>query len=467
MESIETDYLVIGAGASAMAFVDTFLDHSDAEIIIADARHQPGGHWNDAYPFVQLHQPAACYGVDSTELGQLRIDETGDNRGMFELSSAQEICAYFADVMERRFLTSGRVRYLSMTEVAVGERGEIHLRSLLTGKISEVRVRRKLVDASYMQPDIPARRPPEYAVHPGVNVLTPNQLVNLAASPAGFTVIGAGKTAMDVCTWLLTNGVEPDLISWVRPRDGWFLDRSWNQPLTMVETRLRYQAAWAKAAASASTGKEMAHLLEDEGLLLRLDKSVDATGFRGATLSRPEHQRLTQIERVVRAGRVRSIGSNGIELEMGKETRPRGEVYVDCTATGLRSIVTRPIFEADRISMQYTTPGFACWSAATLGMIEALYDGDTATQNHLALPVVYTGHVDDLLSFTAASLHGAKRRGAEPTIGPWYKTTRLNPARGYLDRASESSVGNRIAEWQKWTDMALERLPEPTLAAVS
>ena len=40
-------------------------------------RASPGGHWNDAYPFVSLHQPSAFYGVGSLELGTGRTDTAG------------------------------------------------------------------------------------------------------------------------------------------------------------------------------------------------------------------------------------------------------------------------------------------------------------------------------------------------------------------------------------------------------
>jgi cation diffusion facilitator CzcD-associated flavoprotein CzcO len=69
LKPIETDYLVIGAGAVAMAFVDTLLSESDAQVVIVDRNHRPGGHWNHAYSFVGLHQPSAFYGVNSRELG--------------------------------------------------------------------------------------------------------------------------------------------------------------------------------------------------------------------------------------------------------------------------------------------------------------------------------------------------------------------------------------------------------------
>jgi hypothetical protein len=52
---LETDYLVVGAGATAMAFVDSLVTKSDASVAIVDRHGRPGGHWNDAYPFVRLH----------------------------------------------------------------------------------------------------------------------------------------------------------------------------------------------------------------------------------------------------------------------------------------------------------------------------------------------------------------------------------------------------------------------------
>lgn len=95
MNAIETDYLVIGAGAIGMAFVDTLLTDTDAQIVIVDRHHRPGGQWNEAYPFVRLHQPAAYYGVDSRELGQGTKDSVGLNAGLYGLSSGAELIADF------------------------------------------------------------------------------------------------------------------------------------------------------------------------------------------------------------------------------------------------------------------------------------------------------------------------------------------------------------------------------------
>jgi cation diffusion facilitator CzcD-associated flavoprotein CzcO len=91
--ALEVDYLVIGAGASGMAFADALIQPSDAQVALVDRRHGPGGHWLDAYPFVRLHQASSFYGVASTMLGSGSIQREGPEAGLHERASAAEICA--------------------------------------------------------------------------------------------------------------------------------------------------------------------------------------------------------------------------------------------------------------------------------------------------------------------------------------------------------------------------------------
>ncbi len=155
VREIEVDYMVVGAGASEMAFDDTLLAHTDAEVVVVDRRHRPGGHWLDAYPFVRLHQPSAYYGVESLPLGDDRIDQHGPNAGFYERASAAEICDYYSRVLDERLPPTGRVRFFGMHEYRGGN-GEGHLVvSLLDGSETVVRPRRRVVDATYVR----ARRP--------------------------------------------------------------------------------------------------------------------------------------------------------------------------------------------------------------------------------------------------------------------------------------------------------------------
>jgi cation diffusion facilitator CzcD-associated flavoprotein CzcO len=93
--NLQADYVIVGAGAVGMAMADTLVAETSASVILADRRDRPGGHWNDAYPFVRLHSPSITYGVNSLPLGNGRIDEAGLNRGLHELAGGSEICAYF------------------------------------------------------------------------------------------------------------------------------------------------------------------------------------------------------------------------------------------------------------------------------------------------------------------------------------------------------------------------------------
>jgi hypothetical protein len=82
--AIESDYLVVGAGALRDGLADTLIQNSDADVVMIDGRHGPGDHWLDSYPFVQLHQPSMNYGVNSTALGEDRTETDGRDAGFYE-----------------------------------------------------------------------------------------------------------------------------------------------------------------------------------------------------------------------------------------------------------------------------------------------------------------------------------------------------------------------------------------------
>ncbi|HEX4530762.1 MAG TPA: NAD(P)-binding protein, partial [Acidimicrobiia bacterium] len=213
-ERLETDYLVVGAGALGMAFVDSLVEHSDADVVMVERRHRPGGHWLDSYPFVQLHQPSRFYGVDSTALGADRR-EPEDEDGSSERASGSEICGYFDEIMRHRFLASGRVRFFPMCDYL----GERRFRSRVTERVTEVTVRRRVVDATYMASRVPATEPVPFAVADGVRCVPVGELATLAQPAAGYVIVGGGKTALDAICWLLDRGCDPDDITWIRPRD--------------------------------------------------------------------------------------------------------------------------------------------------------------------------------------------------------------------------------------------------------
>ncbi|MEL6487545.1 MAG: NAD(P)-binding protein, partial [Pseudomonadota bacterium] len=291
MARLETDYLIIGAGAVGLAFADTLLDENpDAHITIVDKHAKPGGHWNDAYPFVALHQPSATYGVNSMELCPDRRDTRGHNAGMFPLAPHAEILAYYSKLMSERLLPSGRVEYLPMTQYT-GADGKTHkAKGILSGEEHTIEVRGKLVDGTWFKTSVPSTHKPAFEIAEGTRFTIPGELPGLwkdtANLPDHYVVIGGGKTAMDTAVWLLEAGVPADKIGWVRPRDSWMFNRKLLQPAYHeIEGLIKFQTDLVEAANMSESGEEMFEELGKRGTMLRLDESVSPTMFHYAVIS--------------------------------------------------------------------------------------------------------------------------------------------------------------------------------------
>ena len=140
-----------------------------------------------------------------------------------------EIQAYYDDFLHRRFLGSGRVTFLGGSEYHA-EGWSHFVTSRVSGETVQVHVRRRVVDATYLSPTIPATTPPPFNAADDVHVVAINELARLTAAPNSYVIVGSGKTATDGIVWLLANGVPPDRIIWVRPRDPWMLNRAVVQP---------------------------------------------------------------------------------------------------------------------------------------------------------------------------------------------------------------------------------------------
>ena len=456
METIETDYLVVGAGATGMAFTDALIEASDATVALVDRRHQPGGHWLDAYPFVRLHQPSAFYGVNSMPLGLDRIETTGPEAGFYERATGTEICAYYERVLSDRLVPSGRVRFLSTSDY-LGETSDGHgVRSRVTGLETTVRVRKALVDATYLQSEVPLTHTPPYVVDEDVRLIPPNDLVRLDTPPR-VTVVGSGKTGMDACTWLLENGFPPDRIRWIKPRELWGLNRAGAQPLDLVTSIIEGVADDLESAARAESIEDLFARLEACERLLRIDLTVEPTMYRGATFSKAEVELLRSIENVVRLGRVRRLGSRELALDGGTLPVEPGEIFVDCTAVGVPIVVARPIFEPGRITVQTMRVGLTPFNAALVGYIEATRD-DIEEKNRLAPPNVHPNTSRDWLVTMENSTRADTIWLEEPDIAEWLETSRLNIASGLRKQLSDPRMGAAIGRMFEHRDAALANL---------
>ncbi len=364
---LKTNYLIIGAGAMGMAFADViFNEQPSAHITLVDKRARPGGHWNDAYPFVGLHQPAAFYGVSSTKLG----------KGGSDLASGPEIVAYYHRRMQH-MLASGRVRFLSHSKCEETKDGHVKVVSVLDETVStEVEVGQRIVDATYMAVKVPSTHAPRYKVADEVALIPPNGLAKVNNAWLRYVIIGAGKTAMDAALYLLDRGVNADKIRWIVPNDAWLWDRPSVQPGKTTAEFMRQ----VSAIIEHKHVDKIFPALEQLGSIHRIDRDRLPTKWRCATVDPAEVEALRTIKDVVRLGRVEAISANEIQLQDGSIDTNLQSLHVDCTANGLAKMAIRPVFESGRVTLQSLIMCQQVFSAAVIARI-ALVNMDDERRN--------------------------------------------------------------------------------------
>jgi len=417
--TVETDYLVVGAGASGMAFVDALIDRSDARVLMIDRRDRPGGHWLDAYPFVQLHQPSRYYGVDSTALGQDRTATDGPEAGFTERATGAEISSYFDDVMRHRLLASGRVEFVPMSDYL----GDARFRSRLSGRVTEVSVGRRVVDATYMASRVPATDPPPFAVDDGVRCVPVGALTAVGEHPAGYVIVGGGKTALDAICWLLDRSVDPDDITWIRPRDTWALNRAFFQPGTAKT--FAGPVLQLEAMVASDSVEEVFERLEDDGVVVRTDPTVVPTMMKGGTVSLHELDQLRRVEHVVRLGHVQRIERDRVVLSDGEIPTTPGHLHVHCAAAGLSDNPPVPIFADDTITLQLVTRVGLTLSGALQGVLEGS-GRTTSEKNALCRPTVMPHTPFDYLRAVLAGIVTEMEWRDAPDLRDWLDHSRLN-----------------------------------------
>ena len=456
MGSSETDYLVVGAGAMGMAFTDALIDHADVHVTLVDRRHAASGHWQDAYPFVQLHQASLFYGVASTVLGSGAVQQSGPEAGLQERARQSEIQAYYDDILHRRFIGSGRVTFLGGCEYHTD--GCSHLvTSRVSGETVEVGVRRRVVDATYLSPTVPATTAAPFGVADDVRVVAINELAKLAVAPKGYVIVGAGKTATDGIVWLLANGVAPDRIVWVRPRDPWMLNRAVVQPDPAVALGLAADTMAAAADAESLDGVFLR--LEAAGVMLRIDRDVLPSMAKTPTLGAWELDLLRTIEHVVRLGHIKHVTRREIVLDEGSVPLAPGSLVVHCAASGLQYPPLVPVWGADKIRLQTIRVGFPCFCAALAGYVEATRDDDRE-RNRLCPPNTLPDNPANWARMQVRGTVAARNYGAEPDIAAWADGCALNPARIEPSRRNDPAVQAAAARLGDHAERGLARMAE-------
>ena len=420
--NISTDYLIVGSGAMGMAFADVLVEETDFTLTLVDKNESPGGHWNHAYPFVRLHQPAAFYGVSSRELSNGKKDTQGVNKGFYSLSSLDEIQTYFKAVMEEQFLPSGRVHYFPNSTYL----GEGQIRNDKTGEITQVDIKKKTVDARHLNTSVPATHQPNFTLDKGVVFAPLNHLPEALDHPH-YCIIGGGKTGMDAINYLLEQGIAADNISWVISRDGWLIDRATAQNAPeFFHTSIGNQANQFEALAQSTSLEDLFQRLEDKGVLMRLSKAHKPRMFHGATVSKAELKQLQAIKHSIRKGKVTHIAENKMTLEQGTEIFPDNTFFVDCSATPIsKELENVPIFQGDKIITQTVRSYQPAFSAAFIAHVEVAYTSEKE-KNKLCGVVPLPDKDTDWLTGLAASMTNQFNWSGDKELRKWTLKNRLD-----------------------------------------
>lgn len=436
---LDADYLIVGAGAMGMGFADVILSEDPAaRIVMVDRHASPGGHWNDAYPFVRLHQPAAFYGLNSADLG----------RGGGDLASGPEIVAYYKLAMDR-FLTTGRLQFLAMSDY----QGAGRIVSMVEAdSVTEVTARRRIVDGTCMKVEVPSVVRPKYEIEPDVAVVPPNDLPRADRPRERYVVIGAGKTGIDSILFLLEQGVAPHRIQWIVSSDSWLWDRATVQP----DRVLRTLTAQVESIVDARSIDETFLQLERAGIVCRINPRVLPPKWRCATVDRRELAELRRIEDVVRMGRVRRVSARQIQLDRGSIDAVEDSLFIDCSANGLAKVEPQPVFREGRIALQSVFMCQQTFSAAAIARVELL-DISDAKRNRLCTAVPHPEFKDDLPGCLLASTRNLINCNRH--IPLWLRRSRLNPGHEEAPhRYVLDSIG--IARLQRRAVPAMRRMTE-------
>ncbi len=433
---VEADYLVVGAGAAGMAFVDALIHNADVQVALLDRRHSAGGHWLDAYPFVRLHQASDFYGVVSTQLGNSERQIDGPEAGMHERAAAPDIVAYYGRVLES-MVTSGKVTFHPNSEYLGGRRWV----SRLSGQQFAVSDSCRVVNAHYLAPEIPAQTPAPFGIADGVQVIPVNDLVRLPEVPGQFVIVGSGKTATDAIVWLLDNGVDPDAVCWLRPRDPWMFNRAVVQPDPVIN--LAMVADILEAASEATSPDDLFLRMEAAGVMLRIDPQVTPSMAKTPTLARWELERLKAIENVVRLGHIRHVEPGRMVCTGGEATIDRDALVVHCAASGLRYEPLVPVWGSEAITLQCVATG-PIFGAALAGYVEATREDD-AEKNRLCPPHSLPNTPADWPRAILQGSRGSEALAMEPDVKRWSHATSLYRSRIPAERAGDPDVVHAVA----------------------
>ena len=318
------DYLVVGAGATGMCFVDVILRRTSKSVLLVDKNTSVGGHWSDHYPYVKLHQNSHTYGIESLELNK---------------DDGKSVKQHFEDAL-------ATFRTYDTFSCQLG----------CTVDFNNITIPYEtLVDATYLAVQ---RLPSKW------NMLTPWNVTPFIDDSKKYVVVGGGKTGMDTCIFLVSKGILPDDITWIISDDAVWLKREKINDLGPVPTSI-----WIANMMNAIIRRVPPWFsLKLDDRIFSLSKNP--TRHRCAIIKEKELLVIQQV-RKIRKGKVLAKKRNTLIFENNENVSfEKGTLFVNCVQNGAPVKDTVPIFQKNKIVLQPIVMCQPCFSSTTIAKIE-------------------------------------------------------------------------------------------------
>jgi len=124
-------------------------------------------------------------------------------------------------------------------------------------------------------------------------------------------------------------------------------------------------------------------------------------------------------------GRVEAISTEEIRLEQGTVPTGPTTLHIDCSAAGIPTLPSRPMFEGDRITLQWVRTCQPAFSAAFIGFVESTFD-DEQVKNRLCRPITPPTVPSDWLRMYQVELANRACWTEYSEIGDWMAASRLD-----------------------------------------
>eukprot|EP00931_Biecheleriopsis_adriatica_P102260 TRINITY_DN77252_c0_g1_i1.p1 TRINITY_DN77252_c0_g1~~TRINITY_DN77252_c0_g1_i1.p1 ORF type:complete len:571 (+),score=102.00 TRINITY_DN77252_c0_g1_i1:199-1713(+) len=298
--------------------------------------------------------PPTPYGMNSKPL------EKSPSKASF---SREEMLVYYQEVLQE-LIRTGRARFFAECSYESGL-----IRSVY-GKAWPVSAK-KLVEAYHSEG--PVERPKPLPKNAGVCVVAPEDPSVLEGAPE-YLVVGAGKVGMNSVFWLLENGIDPDMITWILPDPS---SAFW----------LREQMAPCSRPCTPR----------------RPSKDLSADSFQCSSLTHGQIQELRRVTNVVRMGHVTGAEVSRLLLERGQVPLKPGAMVLDCTEGLETAPKAVPIWQPGQLVLQTLAASGRAKSAALIAAVE-LQPGTDEEKNQLFKPATSLGASEGTASSRAPTV---------------------------------------------------------------